>query len=345
MSIRSLLPLLLEVSVFLLVPAFGHCTEIRVLTDRTETHLRNIFTEFENLSGHKVAAIFMDDGLNQRLEAQPLAADLVITKNAELLELAKKKGLLAPLDSEMILKSIDSRFIDPDGNYFVDAYRGRVILYSKKRVQRKELSSYLDLKNPKWKGKLCLRSGFHEYNLGLFSEFLISFGPEKTKDLIQGIHKNLARAPSGNDREQAKMILEGKCDISVINTYYHPIMTTNPDQRSWAEATDLFFPDQKGEGIFIMRSGAALTKGKNQKAARELLEFLASVNGQTKMVDNTFQYPTNKQVEAHPLIKKLSQEQGIANGDLKVNFVPLKKMIEAREQIQKILTEISFDKK
>ena len=51
---------------------------------------------FEARSGAKVTAVFMDQGLVNRLESRPLEADIVITKDAELLEIAANKACSSP---------------------------------------------------------------------------------------------------------------------------------------------------------------------------------------------------------------------------------------------------------
>ena len=143
---------------------------LRVISDRTDQGtLRPILDAFEKQSGAKVEGVFMDQGLVNRLESRPTEADVVITKDAELLEIAAERGLLAPITSPKIKAAIPREFMGPQDMFFVDAYRARVIFYSKARVKPSELSTYDDLTNPKWKGRICIRSGSHDYNLALFA--------------------------------------------------------------------------------------------------------------------------------------------------------------------------------
>jgi iron(III) transport system substrate-binding protein len=321
-------------------------TEIRVLTDRTESHLSPIFKAYEAKTGNKVTAVFLDKGLINRLETRPTEADLVITKDAELIEVAKAKKLLGKLNSKTIDDSITPEFRDPTGNYFVDAWRARIVVYSKERVKPSELSSYEDLASPKWKKKICIRSGLHDYNISLFGQFFAAYGQERATKLIQGIKANLAQAPKGNDREQAKNISEGKCDIALMNSYYFPLMATTPEQKAWSEAVRVFFPNQKEKGTFAMRSAVALTNAKEHvQAATSLAEFIASAEGQKIMVNTTFQYPTNKKAERHPITNTLGMEQeGIRNGEFKINFVPLSSIASTRESVVKAVVDSNFDK-
>lgn len=322
---------------FLIFPcASTAAAELKVISDRTESHLKPIFEQFEKNTGNKVSAVFMDQGLLNRLTERPTEADLIITKDAEILALAQEKKLLKPFISKAIEADIPNAFRATDNTFFVDAFRARVIFHSKDRVKPELLSTYEDLSNPKWKGKVCIRSGYHEYNLSLFGQMLLTYGKEKARALIKGIHDNLAREPKGNDREQAKGIFESKCDLALMNSYYHPIMLSNPEQKSWGEATAVFFPDQKAAGAFIMRSAVGLTKAARQeKAAVELMEFMASQAGQDIMTKVTFQYPTNPKAESQGPLKA---------AETKFNFVPLKDIIAVREEVVKLLDEVGFDK-
>lgn len=319
--------------------------ELRLITDRTDQGvLRPMLDAFEARSGAKVTAVFMDQGLVNRLESRPTEADIVITKDAELLEIAASKGLLQPFTSSAIVQGIPAEFRDPQNRYFVDAYRARVIFYAKARVKPGELSSYEDLADPKWKGRICIRPGAHDYNLALFAQFVASYGEAKGKALIQGLANNVARTPKGNDREQAKGLFEGRCDIAVMNTYYHYLMATNPEQKPWADASGVFYPDQAGKGAFIMRSAVGLTKATaNRDLAQQLMEFLASVEGQEAMVRATRQFSPRPDVAVHPLLAQFGVEQGLKDGRFKLNFVPLAAMAAQREAVLKYVGDIKFD--
>ncbi len=337
--------LLLVCAVFASLAAQAQQRVLRVISDRTDQGtLRPILDAFEARSGAKVEGVFMDQGLVNRLESRPTEADVVITKDAELLDIAAQRGLLDPFKSAKISSTIPQEFMDPAGRFFVDAYRARIIFYSKARVKPGELSTYEDLANPKWKGRICLRSGSHDYNLALFGMFFASFGEAKARAVISGIGANLARAPKGNDREQARAIYEGKCDVALMNTYYHPMMAADPEQKAWADAVGVFFPSQAGKGTFIMRSAAGVTKAtENRDLATGLLEYIASREGQQLMVDRTKQYSVLPDVAVHPLMVKLGAEQGLVDGRFKIDFVPLDQMAGKREQVIKLVNEIRFD--
>ena len=318
---------------------------LRLISDRTDQGtLRPILEAFEARSGAKIEGVFMDQGLVNRLESRPTEADVVITKDAELLEIAAQRGLLDVIGSEKIRAAVPPEFMDPAGRYVVDAYRARVIFYSKARVKPSELSTYEDLADPKWKGRLCIRSGSHDYNLALFGQFYASYGEAQAKSLISGISSNLSRTPKGGDRDQARAIFEGKCDIAVMNTYYHPLMAASEAQKPWADATGVFFPSQGGKGTVIMRSAAGVTKATaNRDLAVALIEFMLSKEGQLLMVDRTKQYSVLRDVPVHPLMVKLGAEQGLVDGRFKMDFVPLASMAGKREEVIKLVSAIGFD--
>lgn len=341
------LPLAALLAAFLLPAAtLAQPRELRLITDRTDQGvLRPLLDAFEARSGAKVSAVFMDQGLVNRLETRPTEADVVITKDAELLEIAAQKGLLAPFNSKAIVEGIPAEFRDPANRYFVDAYRARVIYYAKARVQPSELSGYENLADPKWKGRICIRPGSHDYNLALFGQFMVSYGEAKAKAIMQGIAANLARTPKGNDREQAKGVFEGKCDVALMNTYYHALMAATPEQKPWAEATAVFYPDQAAKGAFIMRSAIAMTKADgNRDLAQQFLEWVASQEGQEAMVRGTRQFSPRPDVGVHPLLSQLGAEQGVKGGRFKMNFVPLAPLAQQREAVLRFLADIGFDK-
>jgi iron(III) transport system substrate-binding protein len=345
MKLALLIAVCLTACLTLATSSLAQQRTLRIISDRTDQGvLRPVLDAFEAKTGAKVSGVFMDQGLLNRLESRPTEADLVITKDAELLEMAHQRNLLAPIQSPSIINAVPPEFMGPGNSFFVDAYRARLIFYSKARVKVSDLGSYEDLTGPQWKGRICIRPGSHDYNLALFGQFMASFGEDKAKAVISGIGKNLARTPKGNDREQAKNIFEGKCDVALMNSYYHPMMAANPDQKAWADAVGVYFPSQAGKGTFIMRSAAGLTKAtENRDLAMQLLEFMVTQEGQQAMVKGTRQYSVRRDVAAHPLMVQLGQEQGLVDGRFKMDFVPLAKLADTREAVIRHLNATQFD--
>ncbi len=319
--------------------------EIKVLTDRTDFHLKPLFKKFEEITGVRVDAAFVDKGLLPRLETRPSEPDLVITKDAELMVLANEKKLLTPFKSASIDKRIPVEFRSKDHAWLGLSYRARVIYYSRDRVKPEELSTYENLADPKWKGRVCIRPGTDDYNLNLFSQMLEDLGEQKLKTFLQGLKANLAVRPQGNDREQAKNIFEKKCDVAVANTYYMGIMLSEPKQRDWAAATRIFFPNQQAGGTYILMSAAGLTKANRDiKSATKLLEFLTEELAQDHMSQVTFEYALKPFGDLPPIVQSFGAEQpGIENGVFKKKLIPLEKIAKNRDIVVRLLNEVKFD--
>lgn len=323
-------------------------TEIRVLTDRTASHLQRLFDEYNRATGNKVIANFVDEGLLARLENRPQEADLVITKNAAVMEQAKRRKLLARYVSPEIDTNVPAELGDPDRHYAVISYRARLIFYSKDRVRPEELSTYADLANPKWKGRICLRSGFHEYNLSLFSQLAATDGMESVTALLKGLDANLARKPQGDDRAQVRAIMEKVCDVALANSYYMGIMLANEDQRAWGEAAHVFFPKHGKDGArgtLVMRSAAGLTTSTARVGeATKLLAFLTGDYAQTYFANALLEYPVKKGVPIASVNRQLGSEQGLANGVFDMDVVPLAKTVDFRQPIVAALQQLDFDR-
>ncbi len=319
--------------------------EVKVLSDRSSDGLMQpMFDAFEGDTGIKIKAVFLDQGLVARLESRPTEADMIITKDAELIELAKRKGLLAKLESPAIQTTVPAQFRDKDGEYFVDAYRARGIIVSKDRVKPGAVKTYEDLAKPEWKGKVCTRSGTHDYNIAIFDQMLKAWGDVKGRQVIQGIASNLARVPEGGDREQAKAIMEGVCDVALLNSYYYPRMLENKVQIKWGQATRYVFPNQDTDGAFIMRSAVALTKAtENRGAARMFAEYIVSEKVQRLIVERSKQYSVLPGVPPHPAMVNMGAEQGLVGGRFKIHFVSLEDMADKRQDAIKFVEDIKYN--
>lgn len=320
---------------------------LRVITDRTESNVAPIFAAYAKATGVRIEPVYLEKGLISRLESRPTEADIVITRDADLLEIARTKGLLQPLASKRIEAVVPAEFRDPAGTYFSDSYRARVIFYSRDRVRPDELATYEDLGAERWKGRVCIRSGYHDYNLNFFGQYLVKNGPERTRELLERLKANLAAAPAGNDRDQAKAIFENRCDLAVMNSYYMGIMLSSPDQRPWGLATRVFFPDQQGCGAFILRSGLALTKAtRDVEAARSFLEYVVQENAQDYMSKLTYAYPVRGRGPLPEITRSLGEGQpGVSDGSFKICKVPLDAVAAQRDAVIRMLDEIRFDQR
>jgi iron(III) transport system substrate-binding protein len=321
--------------------------ELRVITDRTETHLKDLFDYYFKKTGINVKAVYLESGLLARLESRPTEADIVMTSTCNLLETAKNKDLLGAFTSPQIVSKVNANYLDAKHFYFVTSYRARAIFYSKDRVKASELSTYEDLASPIWKGRIAIRSGYHEYNLCFFSQLAITDGLEKAKAFITGLHANLARKPSGNDREQARAIYEGKADIAIVNSYYMGIMLSTEEQKAWGLSAKVFFPNQNDKGSYILCSGVALTKsGKTNSDAVKFLEFLADDYAQVYFTNKLNEYSINDKLPITEVNKALGSDQKeVVDGRFKINYISIAEIEKNRSAIIKILDEINFDDK
>ena len=320
---------------------------VRVITDRTETHVKPIFDLFEKNTGIKIEAAYVDKGLMARLETRPTEADIVISSTAEHLEVARKKGWLQPFKSDAIATAIDKAFIDPDRMYVITSYRPRGLFISRKNVKPDAIKTYMDLTKPEYRGKVLVRSGYHSYNLSLFCQMAEAEGMKKTEAFLSGLKANLARTPTSNDRGQVQGIYEAKGNVSIGNSYYMGIMRARDDQKAWAEATEVIFPNQDTGGTYVMRSAAGLTKStRNVKEATQLLEYLLSDFAQYYFASSLHVWAVKEGVPVSELNKTLGKSQpGIKDGVFKASFVSIRDIDKHRAAVIEVLNKIDFDNK
>lgn len=333
---------LLVASAFMQV---GYSAEsIRVITDRTESHLKPLFAHYTETTGVQIEAVYVDSGLLARLKAQPTEAHVVITKTAEVLEEARQEGLLAPFSSS-VLTAVDQQFRDQDNSYLINSYRIRGMFLDKEAIPANSVTGYMDLIKPEYKGQIAVRSGYHGYNVSLFSQMAASEGLDYVERFITGLKANLARTPTSNDRGQVRAIHEGVADISIGNSYYYALMLENPEQLPWAEGVHYAFPEQTGKGAYVMRSGAALTKGgADSKQAEQFLEFLVGDFAQFYNAAVLNEYSITPTIPVSAVNRALADgQEGIVDGMVKVNMVPLREAAQHRQAVVDILNKVNFD--
>jgi iron(III) transport system substrate-binding protein len=240
-------------------------------------------------------------------EGDESPADLLITVDAGRLCRAKDLGLLQPVDSPILNSAIPAALRDPAGHWFGFTVRARIIAYSKERVQPGDITSYADLADPKWKGRLLIRSGESVYNQGLTAAMVANEGIEKTTAWVNGLTTNLARKPLGGDRDQVLAIAQNLGDLALVNSYYLGQMANSKDpaERDAFSKVGLIFPDQLGRGTHINISGAGLAKhAKHPGNARKFLEYLASPAAQQIFPATSYEYPVDPKNDPSPLHKE-----------------------------------------
>lgn len=326
------------VTIALTLSATAACAQgaVNIYSYRQPQLLDPLLSAFTAKTGIKTNVVFANAGLNERLAAEGVnsPADLLFTVDAGRLSEAKAAGLTQPLKSAA-LDAIPAAFRDPDGHWFGLTMRARVVYASKARVAQDTIT-YDELADPKWKGKVCTRSGQHVYNTSLIATFIAHKGAAYAERWLRGVKANLAQKPAGGDREQVRDVFAGKCDLAIANTYYMAAMLNTPEQKPWADSVKLLFPDSAGRGSHINISGVALTKhAKNAANAEKLIEFLVSSEGQSIYASVNNEYPILPGVSASETVKSW--------GNLKPDQLPLDNIAKYRKQASELVDIVGFD--
>ena len=271
--------------------------DINIYTHRHYESDKILFKKFTDMSGIKVNVIKGSaDQLIQRLqsEGKNSPADILLTVDAGRLVRAKDMGLLEPVSSKILTKNIPEMMRDSENHWFGLSVRARVIAYAKDRIKENELSTYEDLADPKWRGKIVVRSSNNIYNQSLLASLINENGSKNALEWAKSVRKNMARKPRGNDRDQARAVASGVADLAIINTYYLGLLANSSDKadREVAEKLNIFFPNQNGRGTHINVSGVAVTKSsKNKKEAIRFIEFLTQEDNQRIFSEANYEYP------------------------------------------------------
>lgn len=282
---------------------FLFAAEVNVYSHRHYDSDKELFKKFEQNTGIKVNVVTAKaEELVSKLalEGANTPADVLITSDIGNLYEAKEKGLLQSINSKTLNKNIPQHYRDDKAEWFALTKRARIFVYDPKKIDPKQLSTYVALADPKFKGKIVTRSSSNSYNKSLLAAIIAEQGETKAYDFAKGLVDNFARAPKGNDRDQIKAVASGEGEIAIVNTYYLGIMqaSKNPQDVEVANSVKIFFPSQNENGTHVNISGAGVTKyAKNKDSAIKLLEFLSDVEAQQLFADSNFEYPIN------PLVK------------------------------------------
>lgn len=274
-----------------------------VYSARKEHLIKPLFDRFTAETGIEVRYITDKAGpLLQRLKAEGkrTPADVLMTVDAGNLWHAAESGVLAAIDSPILTSNVPSQLRDADGRWFGLSERARTIIYSTERVQPSELSTYEDLADQKWKGRLCLRTSKKVYNQSLVATLIARLGEPETESIVRGWVANLAAAPFSNDTKTMEAVAAGQCDVAIVNTYYFGrLQNKDPDIK-----LAFFWPNQQTSGVHINVSGAGVTKhAKNPEGAQKLLEWLSSPGAQADFAGLNAEYPVNPDVRPTPLVQ------------------------------------------
>lgn len=321
-------------------PALADSKEVNIYSLRQTSLIQPLLDAFTKETGIKTNVIFAQNGLIERIAAEGAnsPADLLLTADIGFLTQAVEQGIVQPIKSDVVEKNIPAKDRDPEGQWVGLTSRARVIYASKERVKQDSIT-YEELADPKWKGKICVRSGQHVYNLALIASMIAHKGEAETKAWLTGLKQNLAAKPAGGDRDQAKGVFSGQCDIAIGNTYYMALMETNekqPEQKEWAKAVKVLFPNTADRGTHMNLSGVVLAKNApNKDNAIKLIEFLTSDEAQKLYAELNYEYPLKPGVELSEVVK--------AWGDLKVDELPMADIGKNRKRASELVDEVGLD--
>jgi len=296
---------------------------------------------YEQKTGATVKVVFAKKGLLQRLqsEGRNSPADVVLTADINQMAEFEAANLLQPIDSATIAANIPTQYRAPNGMWTGLTMRARALYTSKTRVKPGEVTTYEDLAEPYMKGRVCTRSGKHPYNVSLLASMIAAKGEKEAETWLRGVKANLARRPQGNDRAQVKAVMEGECDVAVGNSYYFGKMITNdkkPEQKKWAAAVNIVFPNQNDRGTHVNVSAAAITKSaKHYTEAVKFLEFLSSDDAQGIYAASNFEYPLKKGVALDPLVASW--------GTFKADNRNLSEIVAKHTAATKMMDTVGFD--
>lgn len=269
----------------------------------TDEALYAEFTKATGITVNRVEA--QPDPLMERMRSEGAnsPADIFVTVDAGRIERAREAGLLQPFASEVLASRIPASYRDPEGNWFGFSTRARVFLVSRERVAEGAIASYEDLADPKWKGKVAIRSSTNVYNQSLTGSILAAHGVEKTEAWAKGVVANFARPPRGGDTDQIKAVAAGEADIGVANTYYFGALarSTKPEDKAIVDKVRIVFPNQGDRGTHVNISAAGIARhSKNLEAARAYLEYLSTPAAQRYFAFGNSEYPAVAGVDWPP---------------------------------------------
>jgi len=302
------LKLFLTAVVFLVV-TLPVAAEVNVYSARKEALIKPLLDQFEQQTGIEVNLVTGDaDALIKRLEIEGInsPADMLLTVDVARLYRAREKGLLQPVESEILDGVIPGTYRDDEGYWYGLSLRSRVIVFSDSRVSASKLSTYESLTDEKWKDRLCVRSSSNVYNQSLVASLVAHHGVEATERWANGLVDNFARPPRGGDRDQIKAVAAGQCDVALVNTYYLGGMLQSDigDEREAAEKVRLFWPNQEGRGAHVNVSGAGVTSSAQHKNdAVRLLEYLVNESSQSWYANQNLEYPIRADVPVSDTLK------------------------------------------
>ena len=332
----------------LLLPARAQEAVLNIYSARHYPTDEALYGNFTKATGIKINRVDSDDaGILARLKAEGTAspADVILLVDASRLWRGEVDGLFQPVKSDVLDKAIPAQLrgkADTDGkvSWYGFSTRARVIAYDKARVKPQDVATYEMLADPVNKGRICIRSGSHPYNLSLFGSVMEHLGEKATETWLRGIVANLARAPKGGDTDQLKAVASGECAVAVSNTYYiaRLMRSDDPAEKAVIEKLGIVFPNQSSWGTHVNIAGAAVARNaKNAANAVRFLEYLASAQAQEHFANGNNEWPTARGVvTANRALTTMS------GGAFKSETLPVSVVGMNQVKVQQMLDRVGF---
>jgi len=334
-----------------LLAAGAACAQEQVLNLYSARHYSTdeaLYANFTKATGIKINRVDADDaGILARLKAEGSAspADVILLVDAARLWRGEVDGLFQPVKSKVLEDAIPAhlRANPAEGGgtpWFGLSTRARLVVYDKMRVKKEDVDTYEELADPKNKGKFCVRSGSHPYNLSLFGAVMEHLGPEKTEAWLKGMVDNMARAPKGGDTDQIKAVASGECGVALTNSYYlaRMLRSDKPEDKAVVERVGVVFPNQASWGTHVNVAGGAVAKyAKNQANAVKFLEYLVSPEAQNYFANGNNEWPAAQGVKlSNPAL------QAMSGGSFKSETIPISAVGMNQVKVQQMLDRVGF---
>lgn len=307
-----------------------------------------LYGNFTKATGIKLNRVDADDaGIVARLKAEGSAssADVILLVDASRLWRGEIEDLFQPIQSKTLDAAIPAHLrgkTDSNGAtpWFGFSTRARVIVYDKARVKKEDVDTYEELGDPKNKGKLCIRSGSHPYNLSLFGSVTEHLGEVAAEQWLKGMVANMARSPKGGDTDQIKGVASGECGIAVTNSYYlaRLMRSKTPEDQAIVDRIGVVFPNQGSWGTHVNIAGGAVAKyAKNPANAIKFLEYLSSAPAQDHFANGNNEWPAAKGVKVNnPALQAMTGE-GFKSETIPISVVGMNQV-----KVQQMLDRVGF---
>jgi len=313
---------------------------VNIYSYRQPDLIQPMLDAFTAETGIRTQVIFAEKGLEERIRAEGAnsPADVILTSDISRLAAAKDIGVTQPVDDPAVTVNIPPQYRDEAGHWFGLTMRSRVVFASRDRVGQDTIT-YEELADPKWKGRICTRSGQHVYNIGLIASMIAHHGEAWAETWLRGVKANLAVKPTGNDRAQAKAVYAGQCDIALGNTYYVALMRINekePEQKAWADSIKVLFPNAADRGSHVNISGMAIAaNAPHRETAVKLMAFLASDAAQKLYAETNHEYPVKAGVPVSEMVASF--------GQLDPDPLPLSEIAKNRRIASELVDRVGYN--